>query len=197
MLIVIHELIHELLRSGAVRASSTAGHGVVRPGRRACPGPHADYGSEGWGFESLGRAPSILALTSTNGRGSMTFTVTPLDLWPPLRRASGLDRITSGPAICHGRPTAEEILEDYPDLEGDDLLAALEELRVDQEPTRRRAEPRTWTSWATVGDSAVVWTRVPLSVPTAVPTTLSFAVIDRGSVTCPCGGEGGQPGVEG
>ncbi len=57
-----------------------------------------------------------------------------------------LDRITTDPAICHGRPTVrglrypvetllellasgmtiEEILEDYPDLERDDLLAALE-----------------------------------------------------------------------
>lgn len=56
-----------------------------------------------------------------------------------------LDRITTDPAICHGRPTIrglrypvetllellasgmtfEEILEDYPDLERDDLLAAL------------------------------------------------------------------------
>lgn len=57
-----------------------------------------------------------------------------------------LDRITTDPAICHGRPTVrglrysvetllellasgmtvDEILEDYPDLERDDLLAALE-----------------------------------------------------------------------
>ena len=57
---------------------------------------------------------------------------------------SKLGRITSDPAICHGQPTArrlrytvegllellssgmtvEEILEDYPDLERDDLLAA-------------------------------------------------------------------------
>lgn len=57
-----------------------------------------------------------------------------------------LDRITSNPAICHGKPTVrglrypvqtllellasgmtiEEILADYPDLERDDLLAALE-----------------------------------------------------------------------
>lgn len=59
---------------------------------------------------------------------------------------SRLDRITSDPAICRGQPTVrglrytvegllellssgmtvEEILEDYPDLERDDLLAALE-----------------------------------------------------------------------
>ncbi len=59
---------------------------------------------------------------------------------------SRLDRITSDPAICHGQPTVrglrypvetllellasgmtiEEILEDYADLERDDLLAALE-----------------------------------------------------------------------
>jgi len=57
-----------------------------------------------------------------------------------------LDRITTNPAICHGKPTLrglrypvevllellasgvsiEEIQEDYPDLERDDLLAALE-----------------------------------------------------------------------
>jgi uncharacterized protein (DUF433 family) len=59
---------------------------------------------------------------------------------------SRLNRITSDPQICHGQPvvrglripvqnilemmasgmSAEEILEDYPDLESDDLLAALE-----------------------------------------------------------------------
>lgn len=56
------------------------------------------------------------------------------------------DRITSDPAICHGQPTVrgqrypvqmllellsagmtiDEVLADYPDLERDDLLAALE-----------------------------------------------------------------------
>lgn len=59
---------------------------------------------------------------------------------------SRLDRITSDPAICHGQPTIrglrytvegllellsagmtlDEVLDDYPDLERDDLLAALE-----------------------------------------------------------------------
>lgn len=59
---------------------------------------------------------------------------------------SRLDRITSHPEICHGQPvvrglrypvsmllellssgmTYEEILDDYDDLERDDLLAALE-----------------------------------------------------------------------
>jgi uncharacterized protein (DUF433 family) len=59
---------------------------------------------------------------------------------------SRLERITSDPAICHGRPTIrglrypvanllellaagmtiDEVLADYPDLERDDLLAALE-----------------------------------------------------------------------
>lgn len=59
---------------------------------------------------------------------------------------SRLDRITTDPLICHGQPTVrglrypvenllellasgmsiEEIIEDYPDLERDDLLAALE-----------------------------------------------------------------------
>lgn len=59
---------------------------------------------------------------------------------------SRLDRITSDPAICHGQPTVrglrypvenllellsagmtiDEVLADYPDLERDDLLAALE-----------------------------------------------------------------------
>ena len=57
-----------------------------------------------------------------------------------------LDRITADPSVCHGKPTVrglrypvamllellasgmtiEEVLEDYPDLERDDLLAALE-----------------------------------------------------------------------
>lgn len=59
---------------------------------------------------------------------------------------SRLERITTDPAVCHGQPvvrglrypvqtllellgsgmTIEEVLEDYPDLERDDLLAALE-----------------------------------------------------------------------
>ena len=59
---------------------------------------------------------------------------------------SRLDRITTDPAICHGRPTVrglrypvddllellasgmtlDEVLADYPDLEHDDMLAALE-----------------------------------------------------------------------
>lgn len=59
---------------------------------------------------------------------------------------SRLERITTDPEICHGQPvvrgprypvqmllellssgmTSEEILEDYEDLERDDLLAALE-----------------------------------------------------------------------
>lgn len=59
---------------------------------------------------------------------------------------SRLDRITSDPDICHGKPTVrglrysvsdilqllaagmtvDEILADYPDLERDDILAALE-----------------------------------------------------------------------
>jgi uncharacterized protein (DUF433 family) len=59
---------------------------------------------------------------------------------------SRLERITVDPSICHGKPTVrglrypvesllgmlasgmtiEEIIEDYPDLERDDLLAALE-----------------------------------------------------------------------
>ena len=59
---------------------------------------------------------------------------------------SRLDRITSDPAVCHGQPTirglrytVESVLEllaagmtvdgvlaDYPDLERDDILAALE-----------------------------------------------------------------------
>lgn len=62
------------------------------------------------------------------------------------RVMSRLDRITSDPEICHGQPTVrglrytvesllellasgmtiEEIIEDHPDLERDDLLAALE-----------------------------------------------------------------------
>jgi uncharacterized protein (DUF433 family) len=63
-----------------------------------------------------------------------------------LRGVSRLERITVDPAICHGQPTVrglrypvenllellasgmtiDEIIEDYPDLERDDLLAALE-----------------------------------------------------------------------
>lgn len=59
---------------------------------------------------------------------------------------SRLDRITSDPALCHGKPTirglrypvenilellaggmsVEEILADYEDLDRDDILAALE-----------------------------------------------------------------------
>jgi uncharacterized protein (DUF433 family) len=59
---------------------------------------------------------------------------------------SRLDRITSDPLVCHGKPTIrglrypvenllellsagmtiDEVLADYPDLERDDLLAALE-----------------------------------------------------------------------
>jgi uncharacterized protein (DUF433 family) len=59
---------------------------------------------------------------------------------------SRLDRVTSDPEVCHGQPTVrglrytvesllellsagmtvDEVLEDYPDLERDDLLAALE-----------------------------------------------------------------------
>ena len=59
---------------------------------------------------------------------------------------SGLDRITVDPAVCHGSPclrgmrypvemivdllgsgmTSDEVLAHYPDLERDDLLAALE-----------------------------------------------------------------------
>ncbi|MDQ3152121.1 MAG: DUF433 domain-containing protein [Actinomycetota bacterium] len=59
---------------------------------------------------------------------------------------SRLERITSDPAVCHGQPTVrglrypvenllellsagmtiDEVLADYPDLERDDLLAALE-----------------------------------------------------------------------
>jgi uncharacterized protein (DUF433 family) len=59
---------------------------------------------------------------------------------------SRLDRITSNPEICHGQPTIrglrypvenlldllaagmtiDEVIADYPDLERDDLLAALE-----------------------------------------------------------------------
>ena len=58
---------------------------------------------------------------------------------------SRLERITTDPAICHGQPTVralrypvenllellasgmsiEEIIEDHPDLERDDLLAAI------------------------------------------------------------------------
>jgi uncharacterized protein (DUF433 family) len=66
--------------------------------------------------------------------------------WLRLTVMTRLDRITSDPSICHGKPTVrglrytvemllellasgmtiQEILEDYSDLEHDDLLAALE-----------------------------------------------------------------------
>jgi uncharacterized protein (DUF433 family) len=62
------------------------------------------------------------------------------------KRVSQLERITSDPAVCHGQPTIrglrytvenlvellsagmtiDEVLADYPDLERDDILAALE-----------------------------------------------------------------------
>jgi uncharacterized protein (DUF433 family) len=77
------------------------------------------------------------------GRGSQ---------WPYLRdrryrdRVSRLERITSDPTVCHGQPTIrglrytvesvlellsagmtiDEVLTDYPDLEREDILAALE-----------------------------------------------------------------------
>ena len=67
-------------------------------------------------------------------------------LWRYRCDMSRLDRITSDPAVCHGQPTVrglhypveslleflssgmtiDEVLADYPDLERDDLLAALE-----------------------------------------------------------------------
>jgi uncharacterized protein (DUF433 family) len=63
-----------------------------------------------------------------------------------VKRVSRLERITSDPAVCHGQPTIrglrytvesvlellsagmtiDEVLADYPDLERDDILAALE-----------------------------------------------------------------------
>ena len=63
-----------------------------------------------------------------------------------LTAVSKLERITADPSICHGKPTVrglrypvgsllellasgmtiEEIIEDHPDVERDDLLAALE-----------------------------------------------------------------------
>lgn len=63
-----------------------------------------------------------------------------------VRAVSRLDRITIIPSVCHGKPTVrglrypvedllgwlasgmtvEEILDDYPDLEHEDILAALE-----------------------------------------------------------------------
>jgi uncharacterized protein (DUF433 family) len=63
-----------------------------------------------------------------------------------LTTVSRLERITVDPSICHGQPTVrglrypvetllellasgmtiDEIIEDYPDLERDDLLAAIE-----------------------------------------------------------------------
>jgi uncharacterized protein (DUF433 family) len=68
------------------------------------------------------------------------------DLPDSILTMSRLDRITTDPAVCHGKPTVrglrypvetllellasgmtnEELLADYPDLERDDFLAALE-----------------------------------------------------------------------
>ena len=66
--------------------------------------------------------------------------------WRYREGVTRLDRITTDPAICHGQPTirglrytvesvlellaagmtVDEVLGDYPDLERDDILAALE-----------------------------------------------------------------------
>ncbi len=66
--------------------------------------------------------------------------------WRSLENVTRLDRITTDPAICHGQPTIrglrytvesvlellaadmtiDEVLADYPDLDRDDILAALE-----------------------------------------------------------------------
>jgi len=63
-----------------------------------------------------------------------------------IKHVSRLERITTDPAVCHGKPvvrglrypvetllellasgmSSDELLEDYPDLEPDDILAALE-----------------------------------------------------------------------
>ncbi len=68
------------------------------------------------------------------------------DFWVLWRAMTRIERITSDPEICHGQPTIrglrypvenllellaagmtiEEIIDDHPDLERDDLLAALE-----------------------------------------------------------------------
>lgn len=86
-------------------------------------------------------APALVAVKGTD--------IARRDLRPPVATLwpmSRLDRITSDPSICHGQPTVrglrypvenllellasgmtiEEVIEDYPDLERDDLLAALE-----------------------------------------------------------------------
>ncbi len=66
--------------------------------------------------------------------------------WRYRESVTRLDRITTDPAVCHGQPTirglrytvesvlellaagmtVDEVLADYPDLERDDILAALE-----------------------------------------------------------------------
>ncbi len=73
-------------------------------------------------------------------------------------RTSRLDRITVNPTICHGAPTIrgmrmrvqdilellasgmsyDEILDDYEELERDDLLAALEYAALDSSARRLR-----------------------------------------------------------
>ena len=67
-------------------------------------------------------------------------------MWTYNQGVSRPDRITSDPEVCHGKPvirglrypvsdilqllaggmTVDEVLADYPDLERDDVLAALE-----------------------------------------------------------------------
>ena len=80
------------------------------------------------------------------GHGSPEAFSSRCGLGGTIRLMSRLDRITTDPAVCHGKPTVrglrypvemllellasgmtiDEIVEDYPDLERDDLLAALE-----------------------------------------------------------------------
>ena len=83
-----------------------------------------------------GESRNLKARNSTGPRRGQTYT----------RGVSRIDRITSHPEICHGKPvirglrypvtdilhllaggmSVDEVLADYPDLERDDVLAALE-----------------------------------------------------------------------
>ncbi len=83
--------------------------------------------------------------------------------WQQRRRASQLEHITSGAAICHGQPTVrglrypvqlllallsagmsiDDVLADHPDLQQEDLLAALECAASARRPQL--------TTWAVVG----------------------------------------------
>jgi uncharacterized protein (DUF433 family) len=88
---------------------------------------------------------SVSRLGTAAGPRRRLLASSPLS-WRYRERVSRLERITSDPAVCHGQPTIrglrytvetvlellsagmtiDEVLADYPDLEREDILAALE-----------------------------------------------------------------------